>query len=1048
MPFKVFRLKYPVRSLALGVCALVALCAAAPARAQTYEIVTAFTVPAAQPVAGLVQGTDGFFYGTTRGGGASSGGTVFRIDSAGNLTTLHTFSYEDGNDPEAGLIQASDGSFYGTTYGGGAHGFGTVFKIDSAGDLTTLHSFAGDDQSTSGNDGGHPVAPLVQAPDGNFYGTTSSGGLSFNDLGTVFKMTPAGTVTIIHSFTGGPSDGVYPVAGLVYSSADAKLYGTTQVGGGGSGMVFRLSLDGSNFADLHNFVITDGAAPSAALVAANGKFYGTTKSGGSAGFGTIFSIDVPGTFAVLKHLGAADGHAPTAPLFLAGDGKLYGTTTAGGTNDLGTTFKVDFAGTLTTLHPIAAGEGSTPLGGVVQGSDGNFYGTARDGGAFGGGTVFKMTSAGALTKIYDFGGSSTGYEPESGVLQANDGNLYGTTFWGGPGNFGTIYKLTFAGTRTIVHNFSGADGSAPWAKLIQLSDGKLYGTASRDGGSHWGTAFSVTLAGTFSLLHSFNGTDGLGPRDAALVLRPADGMLYGTTEGGGTGLGNAFKMSTAGAVTSIHAFNLTDGAYPSDGLLLGTDGNLYGTTASGGAAVAQGNVIKITPAGAVTVLHEFNHTQGADDDGMWPVGGLIRATDGKFYGTTRAGGANTAGNVFRIDAAGTYASIHSFSGSDGSEPYGNLLQASDGRLYGTTLTGGAHGHGTVFSIDTAGTDFSSLHSLTLEEGAGPRGGLIQASDGKVYGVTGGGGPGKAGVVFRLTLAGCTPPAPPTAGNNGPKCAGQTLQLTASTIGGATYAWTGPNSFTSALQNPSIAAATTAASGTYSVRATVAGCTSAAATTTATVNPLPSPAITAPSPLCPNVTGQVASVPAAGPGATYAWSIVNGTITAGSGTRTITFSAGASGSVTLNVTVTSASGCASSGSLPIPISTSCGSASRFFPVTPCRLADTRNPTGPLGGPALAAGAQRSFPLTGTCGVPAGTRALSLNVTITSPTSAGDLKLFAAGTSVPVSTAISYRTGQTRANNAIAAPSTSGALAVYANQPSGTVQVILDVNGYFK
>jgi uncharacterized repeat protein (TIGR03803 family) len=1021
------------------------VCAALATRAsgQTYEVIHAFTIPASQPVAGLVEGTDGFFYGTTRGGGAAGGGTVFRIDSAGALTTLHTFAYEDGNDPEAGLVQATDGKFYGTTYGGGAHGFGTIFRIDSAGTLNTLYSFAGKDF----NDGSNPVARLVQATDGNFYGTTSTGGTGFNDLGTVFRMTPAGAVTILHTFTG--SDGVYPVAGLVQSAADGKLYGTTQVGGGGSGTVFSIDTAGTTFTSLHSFAISDGAAPSAALVAANGKFYGTTKSGGSGGFGTVFSIDSVGTFATIKHLGAGDGHAPTASLILATDGKLYGTTSAGGASDLGTVFRIDFAGTLTTLHPFVASEGSAPLGNVVQGTDGLIYGTAKDGGANAGGTAFKMTTAGALTKIHDFGGPSAGYEPESGLLQAGDGNLYGTTFWGGAaGNFGTIFKLTLAGARTTLHDFTDADGSAPWAKLVQLADGKLYGTTSRGGASHWGAAFSVTLAGSYALLHSFDGSDGLGPRDAALVLRPADSMLYGMTEAGGTGYGNAFKMTTAGAVTSIHAFTLADGALPSDGLLLGTDGNFYGTTASGGTAVAQGNVVRITPAGAVTVLHEFNHTQGADDDGMYPMGGLVRATDGNLYGTTRAGGANTEGNVFRISSAGTYATIHSFTGADGREPYGNLLQASDGKLYGTTYGGGAHGHGTIFAIDTAGTNFAVLHSLTLEEGAGPVGGLIQATDGKLYGVTNGGGPGKAGVVFRLTLpGGCTPPPPPTAGNDGPKCAGQTLQLSASTIAGATYAWTGPNGFASSAQNPSIPSATPAASGTYSVTATVAGCASAPATTSATVNPLPSAVVTAPSSVCPGAAGQSASVPDAGGSATYAWTITNGTITAGAGTRSITFTAGTSGSVALGVTVTSASGCARTGSASVPISASC-TGSKFYGVTPCRIADTRNPNGPLGGPALTAGTARSFPVTSTCGVPAGARALSLNLTVVAATTAGALKLYADGASVPVSTALSYHAVLARANNAIAAPSASGLLAVVAAQPSGTVHVILDVNGYFK
>ncbi len=207
---------------------------------------------------------------------------------------------------------------------------------------------------------------------------------------------------------------------------------------------------------------------------------------------------------------------------------------------------------------------------------------------------------------------------------------------------------------------------------------------------------------------------------------------------------------------------------------------------------------------------------------------------------------------------------------------------------------------------------------------------------------------------RATVSGCqsapatttatvnaVPPAP-TAGNNGPICAGGTLQLTASTVPGATYAWTGPNGFTSTSQNPSIANATAAATGTYSVRATVSGCQSAPATTTATVHGLPSAVISAPASVCGGSTANAASVPDAGLGATYSWGITNGTITAGAGTRSIAFTAGATGSVGLSVTVTDANACAANGSASIPTSGACLS---FFTLTPCRVLDTRNPIGP-------------------------------------------------------------------------------------------------------
>jgi hypothetical protein len=289
-----------------------------------------------------------------------------------------------------------------------------------------------------------------------------------------------------------------------------------------------------------------------------------------------------------------------------------------------------------------------------------------------------------------------------------------------------------------------------------------------------------------------------------------------------------------------------------------------------------------------------------------------------------------------------------------------------------------------------------------------------------------------------------PPAP-TASNNGPICAGQTLQLSASTVAGASYSWTGPNLFTSIQQNPSILSATAAASGTYSVTATVNSCTSAAATTNAVVSASPSSLITAPSSVCPNSAGHVASVPDAGLGAIYSWSIANGTITGGAGTRSITFTAGASGSVMLNVTVQKG-GCSSMGSKNVTIDSTCPES--FFTLTPCRIVDTRDPVGPWGGPALSAGVGRVFTVAGRCFVPASARSVSLNVTVTEPTAAGYLSLYPGGTALPLVSALNYSPGQTRANNAIAPLGAGGSLAVYCGQSSGTAHVIIDVNGYFE
>jgi Immunoglobulin I-set domain/PKD-like domain len=286
---------------------------------------------------------------------------------------------------------------------------------------------------------------------------------------------------------------------------------------------------------------------------------------------------------------------------------------------------------------------------------------------------------------------------------------------------------------------------------------------------------------------------------------------------------------------------------------------------------------------------------------------------------------------------------------------------------------------------------------------------------------------------------------PVASNNGPICVGQTLQLMASTVSGASYSWTGPNTFMSSQQNPSISSATLAASGTYSVMATASGCISPAAMTNAVVNTSPDSTITAPSSVCSNSGGHGASVPDAGIGAAYMWSIGNGSITGGAGTRSITFTAGASGSVTLNVTVQHG-GCSSMGSANVTIDTMCPAS--YFTVTPCRVVDTRGPAGPWGGPALSAATERLFVFVGRCAIPSTARAVALTITATESSASGDLSFFPGGSARPVVSAVNYSAGQTRSSNAITPLSGAGTLAVYCNQSSGTVHLILDVNGYFE
>lgn len=375
------------------------------------------------PDASVIQAADGNFYGTTSAGGTGCCGTVFKLTPQGVLTTLYNFCSQqncaDGESPYGGLIQGNDGNFYGTTTQGGVfdqHG-GTIFKITPSGRLTTLYSFCAQTNCTDGN---YPTAGLIQGLDGNFYGTTFDGGVGDvqycqGGCGTVFKITPNGEFTILHSFAGYPTEGSAPNGGLVLGPK-GSFYGTTQGGGAynlcllGCGTVFEIKPDGT-FTTLYSFAgpPSDGAQPSASLLLAlNGNFYGTTQSGGTGNYGTIFKINSSGVFTSLYSFCAqpscTDGGQPMSALVQTTDGNIYGTALRGGTNGVGSVFKISSTGTLVTAYSFCAAgypnctDGSFPDAGLLQDTNGNLYGTTSSGGTancgFGSacGVIFELST--------------------------------------------------------------------------------------------------------------------------------------------------------------------------------------------------------------------------------------------------------------------------------------------------------------------------------------------------------------------------------------------------------------------------------------------------------------------------------------------------------------------------------------------------------------------------------------------------------------------------------------------------------------------------------
>jgi uncharacterized repeat protein (TIGR03803 family) len=360
------------------------------------------------------------------------------------------------------------------------------------------------------------------------------------------------------------------------------------------------------------------------------------------------------------------------------------------------------AQTYTVLYNFSTSGGpNSPYENVIaQGRDGNMYSTTNQGWGGGVGDVFSITPAGTLKVLHNFSGPD-GESPVGGVTLGTDGNYYGTAVGGGKFGHGTIFKITATGTLTTLYSFTnGADGSAPTAVPIEGSDGNFYGTASSSKNTY-GSVYKITPAGVFTRLHTFNGSDGAAP--LAPLVQGTDGNFYGTTRNGGTfGYGTVFRIGPLGKFAVLYNFDGTHGVHPYAPLNEGTDGFLYGVTSytPGG-----GTVFKITSGGELTILHNF--TGGSDGEN--PIGGMVRATDGNFYGTDDIGPLDFVGGViFRISPKGTFDTLYDFNYTDGGSAQTTLLQHTNGLLYGETCCGGSAGNGVFYSLDVGLSPFVSF----------------------------------------------------------------------------------------------------------------------------------------------------------------------------------------------------------------------------------------------------------------------------------------------------------------------------------------------------
>ena len=644
-------------------------------------------------------------------------------------------------------------------------------------------------------------------------------------------------------------------------------------------------------------------------------------------------------------------------------------------------------------------------------------------------------SAQTLTTFVNFNGTD-GAATESPVIQASDGNFYGTTYGGGGGSraYGTVFKVTPDGVLTTLHSFSLTDGADPIGGLVEGNDGNFYGTTSL-GGTHTGagTIFVISASGSFSVLHNLNPTtDGAVP--FAGMVKGTDGNFYGTTGSNGpNGYGTVFKITPAGVFTTLYAFSSGDGAGPYGTLILGTDGNFYGTTVGGGhnsncdGLDECGTVFKITPAGVLTTLYNFC-SQAHCTDGIQPYAGLVQAGDGNFYGTTWMGGTNCTpglnggcGTVFKITPDGTFTSLYSFctqdNCTDGSHPfYGSLVQASDGNLYGTTWIGGAGGGnrcsnscGTIFRI-TLGGSFTTVHGFDFDDGQKPYAGMIQASDGNLYGTTSSGGSNDDGTIYAFN-----PGIPPTPVQFVPvtPCRVVDTRNPDGPFGGPPIPSDTARSF-AIPQGPCTGIPSNAAA--YSLNVTVVPHGSLSYLTIWPTGQS-QPVVSTMNSLDGRIKADAAIVPA-GTGAAVSVYVTN------------------TSDVVLDI----------NGYFAAPSA----QTYQFYPLPPCRVIDTRNPNGHLGGPVLAGGAERDFPIMESpclTGLPVQPEAYSLNFTVV-PNPVGQpldyLTVWPQGGTRPTVSTLNNPTATFVANAAIVPAGTNGGIAVY---PSRSTDLAVDINGYF-
>jgi uncharacterized repeat protein (TIGR03803 family) len=613
---------------------LIVAALAAPADAQTSTVLANFEIKPKHPAGELVQVQDGIFYGVSSEGGRFEKGSVYvlyrALDGSWDTYTLHSFNGADGARPKQGLLLAQDGNFYGTTTEGGSGGAGTVFRITPFGSLTTLHAFR------ILNGAAHrPAAPLTQSADGYIWGTTCPGSLQPSETSAVFRMTTAGAFTSIYR---SPLNNIC-LSSLAHADNGQLIgLGTRAILGSPILDVFRLTRAGQ-FSQMRSYI---GAAPARPIFRGSGNaFYvlieeGFNQEGIPSNSGRAIGLTAEGATLL-------DVRIPSRPetLVEVSPGVLFGTSSHSFFESDTYFFRIQSDGEFSVVKEWARGEDvsgtiGSPRISLVRGLDGLLYGLSSSGGPAHFGMAFAIDLAGNPTALSTL---SSGPLVPLGALVEDGGALYGTSCVGGSFSFGTVFRLE-GGAVTILHSFGPGSGACP-TSLLKGPDGHFYGNTLT------GTIFRITAAGSLTVLHTLD-LYSITLRFPDALTRDAAGNLWGNWRDAAGAF--VYRVTPAGPFTRFSA--PPDVGESGPAVTFGVDGNLYGAFDS-----QSSDLFRMTPAGDFTTLYRFPSLEFAK-------GPLASGSDSALYGTAAAYHRDSGGHVFRVTLDGQRSTLHTFGIAD------------------------------------------------------------------------------------------------------------------------------------------------------------------------------------------------------------------------------------------------------------------------------------------------------------------------------------------------------------------------------------------------